>query len=148
MTVLSNEGKELSSKSCQNCQTLSERIDRPARGDRVIIRVEAPGYVPWEVEAPPEQPLPAASTGAGYRVELTPLTDLVTYRTELATAIQKVENLLAEAQRRQFPRATFEQSLSDALAALHQTDENLAELVATTPPKPGEAVPSEQPEGP
>ena len=94
------------------------------------------------------EPRYRTSTGAGYRVELTPLTDLGTYRTELATAIQKVENLLAEAQRRQFPRATFDQSLSDALAALHLTDENLAELVATLPPMPGEAVPSEQPEGP
>jgi hypothetical protein len=138
MTLLNDEGIEVGSKSCQNCQTLSERIDWPTRGDRVIIRVEASGYVPWEAESPSSQALPTASTGAGYRVELTPLTGLEAYRTELAAAMEKVENLLSEAQRRQFPQEAFEQSLIEALAGLHQTDENLAGLAAPTPTDSGD----------
>lgn len=133
MTMLNDDGQEVGTTSCQDCQTLSERIDWPTRGDRVIIRVDAPGYVPWEAESPSSEQLPTSSTGSGYRVELTPLTGLDAYRAELAAAVEKVENLLSEAQRRQFPRMSFELSLNEALTGLHQTDENLAGLAAPTP---------------
>ena len=91
-----------------------------------------------EADSSSPQAIPSTETGAGYRVELTRLTGLKTYRTELAAAMEKVKNLLSEAQRRQFPRDAFEQSLSDALAALRQTGENLAGLAATTPPESGD----------
>lgn len=138
MSLLNDNGNEVETKSCQNCQTLSQRIDWPTRGDRVIIRVEAPGYVPWETDSSSSKAPPTAGGGAGYRVELTPLTGLEAYRTELAAAVEKVENLLSEAQRRHFPQEAFEVSLVEALAGLHQTDDNLAGLAAPPPPEPGE----------
>ena len=139
MTLVNDDGKEVDSKSCQNCQTLSQRIDWPTRGDRVIIRVQAPGYVPWEADSSSPQAPPFSGSGIGYRVELTPLSGLEAYQAELAAAIEKVENLLSEAQRRHFPREAFEQSLSDTLDGLHQTGENLAGLAAPAPsPEPGD----------
>jgi hypothetical protein len=48
--------------------------------------------------------------------------------------MEKVENLISEAQRRHFPQEAFEQTLSDVLDGLSQTDENLAGLAAPTPP--------------
>lgn len=138
MTLLNDDGKEVDSRSCQGCQTLSQRIDWPTRGDKVIIRVEAPGYVPWEADSSSPQAPPYSGGGIGYMVELTPLSGLEAYRAELAAAVQKIENLLSEAQRRQFPRETFEQTLSEALDELHQTDENLAELAAPPPSQSGD----------
>jgi len=140
MTLLNDDGQEVETKSCQDCQTLSQRIDWPTRGDKVIIRVEAPGYVPWQTDSSSSQSPPTAAGGAGYRVELTPLSGLEAYRAELAAAVEKVENLLSEAQRRHFPPEAFEQSLVEALAGLHQAGENLDGLTAPTPPptEPGE----------
>ena len=133
MTLVNDDGKEVDSKSCQNCQTLSQRIDWPTRGDKVIIRVQAPGYVPWEADSSSPH-APPYDGAIGYRVELTPLGGLEAYRAELAATVEKVENLLSEAQRRHFPPEAFEQSLSAALDGLHQTDQNLAGLAAPTPP--------------
>ena len=132
MTLLNNEGQEVETRSCEDCQTLSQRIDWPRRGDRVIVRVEAPGYVPWQTDSSSDQTPPTAA-GGGYRVELTPLSGLEAYRAELAAAAEKVENLLSEAQRRHFPPEAFEQSLIDALAGLHQAHENLGGLGNPTP---------------
>ena len=133
MTLLDDEGQEVETKSCQDCQALSQRIDWFTRGDTVIIRVEAPGYVPWQTGSSSDQAPPTAA-GGGYRVEMTPLSGLEAYRAELAAAAEKVENLLSEAQRRHFPPETFEQSLTEALAGLHQAGENLDGLVTPTPP--------------
>ena len=136
MTLVNDEGKEVDSKSCHNCQTLSQRIDWPTRGDKVMIRVQAPGYVPWEADSSSPQAPPHSDGAMGYKVELTPLSGLEAYRTELAATMEKVENLLSEAQRRHFPQEVFEVSLSQALDELRQTDENLAELADPTPPTP------------
>ena len=133
MTLVDDEGKELETKNCQDCQTLSQQIDWPTRGDKVIIRVEAPGYVPWQTDSSSSQTPPTAASGSGYRVELTPLSGLEAYRAELAAAVEKVENLLSEAQRRHFPPEAFEQSLGEALTGLHQADENLAGLATPSP---------------
>ena len=132
MTLLNDDGKEIETASCQDCQTLSQRIDWFARGDRVIVRVEAPGYVPWQADSSSDQAPPTAA-GGGYRVELTPLSGLEAYGAELAAAAEKVENLLSEAQRRHFPPEAFEQSLLEALTSLRQTGENLDGLVNPTP---------------
>ena len=137
MTLVNDDGKEVDSKSCQNCQTLSQRIDWPTRGDKVIIRVEAPGYVPWEADSSSPH-APPFDGALGYKVELTPLGGLEAYRTELATTMERIENLLSEAQRRHFPQEAFEQSLSQALDGLHQTDENLAGLAEPPPPESGD----------
>ena len=133
MTLVNDDGKEVDSKSCQDCQTLSQRIDWPTRGDKVIIRVQAPGYVPWEADSSSPN-APPFDGAVGYKVELTPLSGLETYRAELAATMEKVENLLSEAQRRHFPQEVFEQTLSDVLDGLHQTDENLAGLADPAPP--------------
>ena len=138
MTLLNDEGKEVDTKSCQNCQTLSQRINWPTRGDKVIIHVQAPGYVPWEADSSSPN-APPFDGAIGYKVELTPLSGLEAYQAELAATMDKIENLLSEAQRRHFPREAFELSLSQALDSLHQTGENLAELAAPTPsPEPGD----------
>ena len=137
MTLVNDDGKEVSTISCQNCQTLTERIDWPTRGDKVIIRVEADGYVPWEADSSSPQAPPFSDGAFGYKVEMTPLSGLETYRAELAATVEKVENLLSEAQRRHFPQDAFEQTLSDVLDGLHQTDENLAGLAAPPPPESG-----------
>ena len=134
MTLVDEEGEELDTTSCQDCQALSGKVNWPDRGDKMIVRVEAPGYVPWQAESPSSE-VPAAPSGseAGYRVELTPLTGLEAYRAELAAAVEKVENLLSEAQRRHFPPEAFEQSLGEALTGLHRADENLAGLATPSP---------------
>jgi hypothetical protein len=134
ITVVNSEGNELSSESCQNCQTLSEGLDWPTRGDRAIIQVNAPGYVPWEAVSPSSQAIPSTEMGTGFRVELIPLTELGTYQTELAAVIEQVEDLFAEAQHAHFPPEMLEQPLSEALVWLRQADKQLDDVTATSPP--------------
>ena len=133
MTQVDRDGEELSTTSCQDCQTLSGKVDWPTRGDKMIIRVEAPGYVPWQADSSSAEAPPMSDGTMGYRVELTPLSGLEAYRAELAAAVEKVENLISEAQRRHFPPEAFEASLAAALEDLHQADENLAGLATPSP---------------
>jgi len=48
MTVLNREGRELRSTECNDdWETLSVRMDSTGK-EQLFVRVEVPGYLPWE----------------------------------------------------------------------------------------------------
>ena len=122
MTVLNQEGKELRSTQCQDCwETLRVRMDSTGK-ERLFVRVEAPGYVPWESTTQP------VSASGMVTVELVPLAEAEAFRAQLAESTAQLEHLLIVARRDNYPSGTVEESLSQALDWLRETDRCLAEL--------------------
>lgn len=122
MTVLNQDGKELRTTQCQDCwETLRVRMDSAGK-ERLFVRIEAPGYVPWESTTQP------VSASGMVTVEMVPLAEAEAFRAKLAESAAQLEHLLVVARRDNYPSETVEASLSEALDWLRETDRRLAEL--------------------
>jgi len=123
MTVFSREGRELRSTECNdNWDALSVRMDSTGK-EQLFVRVEAPGYLPWERTIGP-----APGAGEMLTVELVPLAEAEAFRARLGECAADLEHLLVIARRDGYPRETVEEPLSEALDWLRETDRRLGEF--------------------